>query len=118
MVCCLFIKRIVSWVKRRLFEIQGKDVKSGRVEFSHGDHWAPAYNLNWGMNEAAVVCREMNCGDPVRAPGSFGQGGDIRGYKISCGGLESSITQCTQRQYVRTSYDSIEEAAVQCTGET
>ncbi|XP_034435759.1 scavenger receptor cysteine-rich type 1 protein M130-like [Hippoglossus hippoglossus] len=96
--------------------INGTDQCSGRVEFSHGEHWAPAYNLNWGMNEATVVCREMNCGDPVRATGSFGQGADMRGYKISCGGQESSITQCSQREYVRTTNERIEESAVQCTG--
>ncbi|XP_019947587.2 scavenger receptor cysteine-rich type 1 protein M130-like isoform X1 [Paralichthys olivaceus] len=96
--------------------INGTDQCSGRVEVHYGGHWSPAYNLNWGMNEATVVCREMNCGDPVRVTGSFGQGSDMRGYKISCGGRESSIVQCSLREYVRTSFDTIEEAAVECSG--
>lgn len=68
------------------------------------------------MNEATVVCREMNCGDPVETTGSFGRGGDQRGYKISCSGRESSLTQCTLREYVVTSHSHIEEAAVVCSG--
>lgn len=68
------------------------------------------------MNEATVVCREMNCGDPVKFTGSFGQSGDLRGYKISCNGKESSLTKCTVRDYVRTSNDRIQEAAVECSG--
>ncbi|KAI3363757.1 hypothetical protein L3Q82_001371 [Scortum barcoo] len=96
--------------------INGTDQCSGRVEFHHGDHWAPAYKVNWGMNEATVVCREMNCGDPVKVSGSFGRGTDLRGYQVSCSGRESSLTQCTLREYVRTSQDNIEEAAVECSG--
>ncbi|XP_070844265.1 scavenger receptor cysteine-rich type 1 protein M130-like [Chaetodon trifascialis] len=94
--------------------INGTDQCSGRVEFHHDNHWAAAYNVNWGMNEAAVVCREMNCGDPVKFSGSFGQGGDLRGYKISCRGTESSLSQCTLR--LHTSQERIEEAAVECSG--
>lgn len=88
------------------------------MEFHHNGQWSPAYNVNWGMNEAAVVCREMNCGDPVKVLGSFGPGGNERGYKISCSGRESSLTQCTLREYARTSQDRVEEAAVECTGKT
>lgn len=86
------------------------------MEFHHGGHWAPVNNVNWGMNEATVVCREMNCGDPVKVSGSFGQGEELRGYKISCSGRESSLTQCTLREYVRTSHERIEEASVVCSG--
>lgn len=98
--------------------INGTNQCSGRVEFHHGDQWSTAYNNNWGMNEATVVCREMNCGDPVKFSGSFGQSGDLTGYTVSCRGTESSITQCTLRQYTRTSHDRIEEAAVECSGKT
>lgn len=98
--------------------VNGTNQCSGRVEFYHGVHWSPAYNVNWGMNEAAVVCREMNCGDPVKFSGSFGQGRDLRGYKVSCSGSESSLTQCTLREYARTGNDRIEEAVVECSGKT
>uniref|UniRef100_A0A8C9YCB9 Soluble scavenger receptor cysteine-rich domain-containing protein SSC5D n=1 Tax=Sander lucioperca TaxID=283035 RepID=A0A8C9YCB9_SANLU len=96
--------------------INGTEQCSGRVEFYHGGQWSAAYNLNWGMNEAAVVCREMNCGDPVKFSGSYGQGRNPRGYTISCSGRESSLTLCTLREYVRTGHDRFEEASVECSG--
>ncbi|KAF1388465.1 hypothetical protein PFLUV_G00090490 [Perca fluviatilis] len=96
--------------------INGTDQCSGRVEFYHGGQWSAAYNLTWGMNESAVVCREMNCGDPVKLSGSYGQGRHSGGYTISCSGRESSLTLCTVREYVRTGHDHFEEASVQCSG--
>ncbi|XP_038582841.1 scavenger receptor cysteine-rich type 1 protein M130-like [Micropterus salmoides] len=96
--------------------INGTDQCSGRVEFHHGGHWSPAYNINWGMNEARVVCREMNCGDPVKVSGSFGEGSELRGYKVSCRGDENSLSLCTLREYTRSSNNRVEEAAVECSG--
>ncbi|XP_036941411.1 deleted in malignant brain tumors 1 protein-like isoform X1 [Acanthopagrus latus] len=96
--------------------INGTSQCSGRVEFSHGDHWSTAFNFNWGMNEATVVCREMNCGDPVKFTGSYGQSGAQRGYKVSCSGRESSLSQCRLTEYVRNRNDRMEEAAVECSG--
>ncbi|XP_074470969.1 scavenger receptor cysteine-rich type 1 protein M130-like isoform X1 [Sebastes fasciatus] len=96
--------------------INGTNQCSGRVEFHHGGQWSPAYNVNWGMNEATVVCKEMNCGDPVKFTGSYGQGGHPRGYKITCSGRESSLAQCRLVDYVRTAQDRIEEASVECSG--
>ncbi|XP_069014405.1 scavenger receptor cysteine-rich domain-containing protein DMBT1-like [Embiotoca jacksoni] len=96
--------------------INGTDQCSGRVELHHGIQWSPAFNVNWGITEAAVVCREMNCGDALQNSGSFGQSGDLRGYRISCTGRESSLTQCTLIDHVRNSHDHIEEASVQCSG--
>lgn len=95
--------------------INGSDQCSGRVEVYHGGHWLPAFNLNWGMNEASVVCREMNCGDPVKVTGSFGKGDDLRGYQVTCNGRESSLTQCSLREYV-VGHNRVEDAAVQCSG--
>lgn len=63
-----------------------------------------------------MVCRMMNCGDPVKVSGSFGRGKEPRGYKIRCTGRESSLTQCTLTDFVRVSSDTIEEAGVECSG--
>ncbi|KAM6992566.1 scavenger receptor cysteine-rich type 1 protein M130-like [Tautogolabrus adspersus] len=96
--------------------INGTGQCSGRVELHHAGRWSPAYYINWGMSEAEVVCRMMNCGDPVKVSGSFGRGKETRGYKIKCGGRESSLTQCNLRDYMRTSSDRVEEAGVECSG--
>lgn len=98
--------------------INGTDQCSGRVEFYHNHQWTLAYNLNWGKNEATVVCREMNCGDAVDFSASFGQAGHQRGYKVSCSGRENSVSQCTLREYTKNNNDQTEEAAVICSGKT
>uniref|UniRef100_A0A673BAX1 Soluble scavenger receptor cysteine-rich domain-containing protein SSC5D n=1 Tax=Sphaeramia orbicularis TaxID=375764 RepID=A0A673BAX1_9TELE len=94
----------------------GTDRCSGRVEVYHDDQWLPALNFNWGINEATVVCREMNCGDAVQFSGSSSQVEELRGYKVSCTGTESSLTQCTLTEYVRTSSDHMNDASVVCSG--
>lgn len=98
--------------------INGTGQCSGRVEFYLNGQWAPAYNLNWGKNEARVVCREMNCGDPVEFSTSFGRAGHQRGYRVSCTGSEDSVAQCTLREYTKNDDDQTEEAAVICSGKT
>ncbi|XP_035534569.1 deleted in malignant brain tumors 1 protein-like [Morone saxatilis] len=92
--------------------VNGKDQCSGRVEFFYDGHWSTAYNDTWGMNEAAVVCREMNCGDVSKFSGSFGQQRELAGYQVRCNGRESSLTQCT----VTTRTSRAGAAAVECTG--
>ncbi|CAJ1078187.1 scavenger receptor cysteine-rich type 1 protein M130-like [Xyrichtys novacula] len=96
--------------------INGTNQCSGRVELHDGVRWSPAFYINWGMSEAEVVCRMMDCGDPVKVSGSFGRGKETRGYKITCNGRESSLSQCNMRAYVRTSSDRVEEAGVECSG--
>uniref|UniRef100_A0A3P9GXQ0 Soluble scavenger receptor cysteine-rich domain-containing protein SSC5D n=1 Tax=Oryzias latipes TaxID=8090 RepID=A0A3P9GXQ0_ORYLA len=96
--------------------LNGTNQCSGRVEANNGGHWAPAYNVNFGMNEAAVLCREMNCGDPVRVSTAFGQSQDLQGFKISCGGREGSLTQCSLRDYTRSRNDRIQEVSIECSG--
>ncbi|XP_041660917.1 scavenger receptor cysteine-rich type 1 protein M130-like [Cheilinus undulatus] len=96
--------------------INGTDQCSGRVEFYHNNRWSPAYDINWQLTEAEVVCRMMNCGDPVKVSAGFGNGRETRGYKVSCTGRENSLTQCTLRDYTRTSSDRVEEAGVVCSG--
>ncbi|XP_067337962.1 deleted in malignant brain tumors 1 protein-like isoform X2 [Channa argus] len=96
--------------------INGTDQCSGRLEVYHNEHWLPAYKVNWEMTEATVVCREMNCGDPVTVTSSFGQSGDLRGYSIKCSGTENSIAQCTLKEHVRSRNDNIEDATVVCSG--
>ncbi|XP_056283773.1 deleted in malignant brain tumors 1 protein-like [Pseudoliparis swirei] len=96
--------------------INGTDQCSGRLEVYHGLQWSSAASVDWGMNEAAVVCREMNCGDPVTLSGSYGEGGKPTWYRVSCKGRESSLTQCSLAPYDRTSQDRTPEASVKCTG--
>ncbi|CAL1586342.1 unnamed protein product [Knipowitschia caucasica] len=94
----------------------GVDLCSGQVEVYHNEMWAPAVDVNWGMNEASVVCREMNCGDALPVLGSHSHKELLGGVKVSCSGRESRITQCTLREYTRTGSGHLEQASIVCTG--
>uniref|UniRef100_A0AAQ4RBN7 Deleted in malignant brain tumors 1 protein-like n=1 Tax=Gasterosteus aculeatus aculeatus TaxID=481459 RepID=A0AAQ4RBN7_GASAC len=96
--------------------INGTDQCSGRVEFYHGGKWSSASSQHWGTNEVAVVCREMNCGNPVQFSGSYGRGGQLSWHTVSCSGRETSLAQCTFGPYARSSQDRTEEASVTCSG--
>ena len=96
--------------------INGTNQCSGRLEVYQGVHWLPVYKVDFGMNEVAVVCREMNCGDPVKVTGSFGNSGELRGIKVRCSGGENSVTRCTLTDYVKTSTDRIQDASIECSG--
>ncbi|XP_072298074.1 scavenger receptor cysteine-rich type 1 protein M130-like isoform X2 [Eucyclogobius newberryi] len=92
----------------------GTDLCSGRVEIYHNAVWSAAVNVNWGINEATVVCREMNCGDAVSVSGSHNN--LLGGVKVSCSSRESAVSQCTLREYTRIGSSHLGQASVVCSG--
>uniref|UniRef100_A0A8C3G6B5 Soluble scavenger receptor cysteine-rich domain-containing protein SSC5D n=1 Tax=Cyclopterus lumpus TaxID=8103 RepID=A0A8C3G6B5_CYCLU len=97
--------------------INGTDGCSGRLEFYHGVQWASASSVNWGMNEAAVVCREMNCGDPITNTAEYGHGtGQTWHNQIECSGSELTLNQCPQRPFTNKTCNTTSIAGVLCTG--
>ena len=107
---------LCSAVSTRL--LNGSNHCSGRVEINQEGHWATVFNANWGLNEALVVCREMQCGEPVVAstPFNFGHAGQATGYTTTCNGRETSISQCSLRGYAQTSQNHAAAATVVCSG--
>ena len=70
----------------------------GRVEVKHQGEWGTVDDLNWSMEEAAVVCRQLGCGGATDAPkrAHFGPGiGPIWFHYTYCHGLQSVLKACT-----------------------
>ncbi|KAM4598236.1 scavenger receptor cysteine-rich type 1 protein M160-like [Polymixia lowei] len=75
----------------------GTDGCSGRVEVYYNGQWGRVDSAGWDMNEAMVVCRELDCGKAkdARCNSYFGDGsGEIMMTDVKCSGLESSLRQC------------------------
>ncbi|GAB1292788.1 Deleted in malignant brain tumors 1 protein [Apodemus speciosus] len=77
--------------------VDGKNQCEGRVEVQHNGTWGTVCDDLWDIEDAHVVCRQLNCGRGVSALGSghFGEGvGSIFLDDVKCQGSEMSLDQC------------------------
>lgn len=73
------------------------------------------------MQEAAVACREMNCGNAltVKYKAFFGRGRDqVWLDDIECTGHEKSLADCPHRGFGQHDCDHNEDAGLVCSGNT
>ncbi|KAJ1062627.1 hypothetical protein K5549_020252, partial [Capra hircus] len=94
----------------------------GRVEVKHQGEWGTVNDLNWSLEEASVVCRQLGCGTAVDAPkgAKFGPGiGPTWFDYIYCKGPESAITECsypTVKDYRPEHHSHDKDAGAVCSG--
>ncbi|XP_016349546.1 antigen WC1.1-like [Sinocyclocheilus anshuiensis] len=77
--------------------IGGNSNCAGRVEVLHDGQWGTVCSDDWDLLDAAVVCKELGCGEAVSAPKSayFGEGtGEIWITGARCIGSESTLMNC------------------------
>uniref|UniRef100_A0A672M598 Si:ch211-161n3.3 n=1 Tax=Sinocyclocheilus grahami TaxID=75366 RepID=A0A672M598_SINGR len=104
-------------VKVRL--LNGSSHCAGRVEVLHRGQWGTVCGAGWDLADAAVVCRELDCGEPVDALGGahFGQGsGPIWTNFAMCTGSESTLKNCGSLGQGGQGCDPIGDAGVICSG--
>ena len=97
--------------------VYGRTINQGRVEVYYNGQWGTVCDDGWDLNDAQVVCRELNYGQALHAiPESFyGQAtGRIWLDNVNCVGSESSIRSCSHRGWGIEDCSHAEDAGVYC----
>ncbi|KAI5627297.1 scavenger receptor cysteine-rich domain-containing group B protein-like, partial [Silurus asotus] len=97
--------------------VNGESRCAGRVEVLHEGQWGTVCYNNWDMREAAVVCRELHCGEAVnvRYAAHFGEGsGPIWINYVLCRGSESTLKDCSAADWGVNSCKHNRDAGVTC----
>ncbi|KAL8176299.1 UNVERIFIED_CONTAM: hypothetical protein K2H54_030377 [Gekko kuhli] len=98
--------------------MSGLDRCTGRVEVYHNKQWGTVCDDGWDLQDAQVVCREMNCGNALLALGraTYGQGsGTIWLDRVNCAGKETALKECPKSPWGDHNCDHGRDASVVCT---
>uniref|UniRef100_A0AAY5EM68 SRCR domain-containing protein n=1 Tax=Electrophorus electricus TaxID=8005 RepID=A0AAY5EM68_ELEEL len=97
--------------------VNGGSRCAGRVEVLHRGQWGTVCSFGWDMRDAAVVCRELSCGEAVDAVHNahFGPGsGQTWMDNVDCSGSESTLKNCRSAGWGVTNCRHTEDAGVRC----
>ena len=98
----------------------GTNEKEGRVEIYWNNQWSTICDDYWDNTEASVICKQMGfIGGSVRKSAYFGEGsGSIFLDDVNCNGRESSIFECSHRNFGEHDCKHYEDVGVVCYGES
>ncbi|XP_074089539.1 scavenger receptor cysteine-rich domain-containing protein DMBT1-like isoform X2 [Macrotis lagotis] len=101
--------------------VNGRDRCEGRLEVSYNGTWGTVCDDLWDINAAHVVCRQLDCGEGMKALQSsyFGEGsGSILLDDVKCQGSETTLGQCHHRGLSVHNCGHHEDAGVICSAST
>lgn len=99
--------------------VGGTSPCQGRVEILHGGLWGTVCDDDWGLPDAAVVCRQLGCGAALAATTNafFGYGtGHILLDNVHCEGGEPRLAACQSLGWGVHNCGHHEDAGVLCAG--
>lgn len=99
--------------------VNGSSQCTGRVEVLHRGQWGTVCDDNWNIKAAAVVCRELGCGEAVDAlhQSHFGSGSELIWMDdVVCKGSESTLKNCASAEFGIHDCDHNKHAGVICSG--
>ncbi|KAI4903140.1 hypothetical protein NFI96_013033 [Prochilodus magdalenae] len=73
--------------------VEGSSRCAGTVEVFHSGDWKRVTGL-WSRRDAAVVCRQLDCGSAVAVRGSERREEGDQGVSVDCDGSESALSEC------------------------
>uniref|UniRef100_A0A8C2IA38 Si:ch211-161n3.4 n=1 Tax=Cyprinus carpio TaxID=7962 RepID=A0A8C2IA38_CYPCA len=106
--------------KKNVRLVGGHSRCAGRVEVLHRGQWGTVCDDGWDLADAAVVCRELDCGEPVDALGAahFGSGsGPIWMSLVLCTGSESTLKNCGSSGWSKHDCTHNSDSGVICSGD-
>ncbi len=100
--------------------MNGNNPCAGRVEVYNDGQWGTVCHVLWDIDDAAVVCRELDCGTAVKPTydAHFGQGsGPISMALVGCSGSETALKDCSSdSEYAQEDCNHNQDAGVVCSG--
>lgn len=86
----------------------------GRVEYFHRGQWRTVRNEYWNRKDAALVCRRLDCGSPLKL---LELGPNTVETWINCNEMETTLTESLSRcSREQTIYAQSVLVGVFCTG--
>ncbi|XP_067319359.1 scavenger receptor cysteine-rich type 1 protein M130-like [Anolis sagrei] len=99
--------------------VNGPNPCSGQIELLHNQEWGTVCDTSWDIHDAQVVCRELGCGNALKAfrGAHHGQGsGPIWLEGLNCTGKEASLRECPRSPWGEHHCNHSQDASVECTG--
>ena len=89
---------------------------AGRVEIKHQEEWRQLNSYIWNVKQAAVVCRQLDCGSAVSTREYDGaEDRPVWEFESDCAGTESALRECGRVSGERNTSSTVE---VICSGNT